>query len=150
MTDLDAATQLEDELAALAARIGAVLGTDLQLALIERARDRAERLVAELDGGQHPNETGADLLALLWPDDPPLDWWRSQLGLLIAPTAAQEDDAPAWTYAEAAAVLGRSVGTIKQLGHRGGPGDLERTADGRISRRSVLTRLARLHAGAER
>lgn len=136
-----AAAQLRDELDALTTRIGAVLGTDMQLMLTERARDRAAWLAAELDSGEHPDETAADLLALLWPDDPPLDWWRTPLGLLIAPTAAQEADAPGWKQAEVAAVLGVSVGTVAQLGHRGG---LDRATDGRFSRRSVLTRLIRL------
>lgn len=141
MTSPNAAAQLRDELGGLAARIGAVLGTDMQLMLIERASDRAGWLTAELANGAEADATAADLLALLYPDDPPLDWWRTPLGLLSAPTAAQELDAPGWTRAEAAAVLGVSDGTVAQLGHRG---DLERAADGRFSRRSVLTRLARL------
>lgn len=138
----EAAAQLEDELGALAARIGAVLGTDLQLVLVERARARAGWLVAQLADGDHPDATAADLLALLWPDEPDLEWWRTPLGLLVAPTAAQEDDAPGWSRAEAARVLGVSPGTVAQLGARGT--ELEPAAGGGLSRRSVLSRLIRL------
>lgn len=141
----EAATQLTDDLGNLAARVGAVLGTDLQLACDQRARDRAHQLVGELADGEHPDATADDLLALLWPDDPPLDWWRSPLGLLVAPTAAQED-APGWTRAEAAEVLGVTTGTVAQLGARG---SLDTAVGGGFSRRSVLTRLVRLHEREE-
>lgn len=142
MTHQDLAVeQLTDELAALAARLGAVLGTDLQLAATDRAQARAGSLVAELESGEHPDATADDLLALLWPDDPPLDWWRSPLGLLCAPTAARDGDAPGWSRSEAAAVLGVTPGTVAQLVARG---TLEPATDGGISRRSVLTRMVRL------
>jgi hypothetical protein len=148
MADVDAAVaQMEDELGGLAARIGAVLGTDLQLMAVERAQARAGWLVAQLADGDQPDATAADLLALLWPDDPPLTWWRTPLGLLVAPTVAQEEDASAWSLAEAATVLGVTVGTVKQLGHRT---SLERVSGGRISRRSVLARLVRLAAPSAR
>lgn len=138
---MTAADQLTDELAALAARVGAVLGTDLQLAITARASTRAAQLAGELADGQDPDATAADLLALLWPDDPPLDWWRTPLGLLIAPTAAQEQDAPGWTRAEAAEVLGRTPGTVAQLVARG---SLPAAPGGGIERRAVLARLTRL------
>ncbi|GAA2644494.1 hypothetical protein GCM10010399_93010 [Dactylosporangium fulvum] len=142
MTGLDpAAAQLEDELGGLAARIGAVLGTDLQLALGERAQSRAAGLVAQLADGDLADETATDLLALLWPDDPDLEWWRTPLGLLVAPTAAREEDAPGWSRSETARVLGVSPGTVAQLGARG---TLEQADGGGFSRRSVLTRLIRL------
>lgn len=137
----DAATQLADELGSLAARIGAVLGIDLHLAIDQRARDRAAWLVAEMIDGEHPDEIAADLLALLWPDDPPLDWWRTPLGLLVAPTTAREGDAPGWSRSETAAVLGVSPGTVAQLVARG---TLEPAPGGGIGRRAVLTRLVRL------
>lgn len=136
----EAGAQLPDELGALAARIGAVLGTDLQLALTQRAQDRAGLLVAELTDGDHPDATADDLLALLWPDDPPLDWWRTPLGLLCAPTAVRED-APGWSRSEAAEVLGVSPGTVAQLVARG---TLEPADGGGINRRSVLARVVRL------
>lgn len=138
-----AVAQLRDELDGLAARVGAVLGTDMLHMLTQRSHERAEWLAAELDSGEHPDEVALDLLALLWPDDPPLDWWRTPLGLLVAATAAQETDASGWKRTEAAAVLGVTDGTVAQLGHRG---DVERAADGRFSRASVLTRLIRLSA----
>lgn len=138
----EAVAQLEDELGDLATRIGAVLGTDLQLSIIERAQARASWLVTELEAGQLPDETAADLLALLWPGDPPLDWWRTPLGLLVAPTAAQEPDAPGWTHAQAAVVLGVTRGTIGTMANRG---TAERSSDGGISRSWVLARLVRLH-----
>lgn len=136
-----AVAQLEDEMGGLAARLGAVLGTDIQLAVAGRVQDRAGALAAEIADGDEADATAADLLALLWPDDPPLSWWRTPLGLLCAPTAAQEPDAPGWSRAEAAQVLGVSPGTVAQLTARG---TLDRTPDGQISRRAVLTRLARL------
>lgn len=136
-----AAHQLADELGALAARVGAVLGADIQLAITERAHDRAALLVAQLADGDLPDDTAADLLALLYPDDPPLDWWRTPLGLLIAPTARLEADAPGWSRAESAEVLGVSPGTVSQLVARG---TIEQTPDARCSRRSVLTRMIRL------
>lgn len=135
-----AGAQLADELGGLAARIGAVLGTDLQLAATERAQARAHLLVAELADGDHPDATSDDLLALLWPDDPPLDWWRTPLGLLCAPTAARED-APGWSRSEAAEVLGVSPGTVAQLVARG---TLDPATGGGVGRRSVLTRVVRL------
>ncbi len=135
-----AAVQLDGELGALAARVGAVLGTDVQLAITARGQDRAGWLVADLAGGDTADEVAADLLALLWPDDPPLDWWATPLGLLVAPTAAMEDG-PGWSRAEAAAVLGVSAGTVAQLAARG---TLGQAADGGLDRRSVLARLVRL------
>lgn len=136
-----AAAQLEDELAGLAARTGAVLGADVQLTMVQRAQYRAGWLVAQLADGDQPDATAADLLALLWPDDPPLEWWSTPLGLLIAPTAAREGDTPGWSRAEAARVLGVSAGTVAQLTARG---TLEPAPAGGISRRSVLARLSRL------
>lgn len=136
-----AAAQLADELSALATRLGAVLGTDLQLMIGQRAQSRAAALVAELANGEQPDEIADDLLALLWPDDPPLDWWRTPLGLLLAPTAARED-APGWSRAEAATVLGVTPGTVAQLSARG---TLDPAPGGGISRLSVLTRVVRLH-----
>lgn len=141
MADLDAAiAQLEDELGDLAARLGGVLGADIQLAVVGRAQDRTDGLVAEIVDGDQADATASDVLALLWPDDPPLSWWRTPLGLLCAPTAAQEPDA-GWSRAQAAQVLGVSPGTVAQLTARG---TLDHTPDGRISRRSVLARLARI------
>jgi hypothetical protein len=142
-----AAAQLSDELGALAARIGAALGADLQLAMTERAQARAGWLVAEMESGRLPDETAADLLTLLWPDDPPLDWWRTPLGILVAPTAARETDVPGWSRAETAQVLGKSAGTVAQLTARG---TLELAPDGRISRQAVLNRLVRMHGSRVR
>lgn len=145
MADLDAAVaQLEDELGALAARAGAVLGTDIHLMLVERAQARAAWLVAEIADGDQADATALDLLALLWPDDPEPGWWRTPLGLLVAPTAAQEGG-PGFTRSAAAVVLGVSAGTIAQLTNRK---TLERDADGRVNRRATLTRLLRLASEA--
>lgn len=142
MTTDAASVQLADELGALAARLGAVLGTDIQLAITGRAADRSAAIVGEITEGDHPDETVADLLALLWPDDPPLHWWRTPLGLLCAPTAAREADAPGWSRAEAAEVLGVSTGTVAQLARRG---TLEQVGGGALSRRSTLARMVRLN-----
>lgn len=142
-----AVAQLRDELDSLAARIGAVLGGAVQLAITQRTNERAGWLVGELADGDLPDETAADLLALLYPDDPPLNWWRTPLGLLIAPTAARESDATGWSRAEAAAVLGKTPGTISQLIARG---TLEQLDNGAVSRAAVLARLVRLSAPAVR
>jgi hypothetical protein len=136
-----AIAQLDDELGAVATRVGAVLGTDLHLALTARAHERAGWLVAQLRDGGQPDATAADLMALLWPDgDPDPSWWRTPLGLLIAPAAGMLPE-DGWSRAEAAAVLGVSVGTVAQLVARR---SIEQTTDGSCSRRSVLARLVRL------
>lgn len=137
----EATAQLADELDSLAARVGALLGTDIQLGIAARAAERAAQIVAELDTGEHPDAAADDLLALLWPDDPPLEWWRTPLGLLVAPSAARED-APGWSRSEAAAVLGVTPGTVAQLVARG---TLDPAPGRGISRLSVLTRVVRLN-----
>lgn len=143
MADDPAAAQLRDELGALAARVAAVLGTDLQALIMQRAEARADWLAAEISDGTFPDETAADLLALLWPDGPDLEWWRTPLGLLIAPTFAARHDGPGWSRGEAAVVLGVARGTVAQLVARG---DLAQEPDGSVSRAAVLARLVRLAA----
>uniref|UniRef100_UPI001BD1179B hypothetical protein n=1 Tax=Rhizomonospora bruguierae TaxID=1581705 RepID=UPI001BD1179B len=89
MTDrADAArAQLADELGAVATALSAILGTDIHAILTQRIAERAGWLVAELESGALPDEIATDLLAVLWPhSDPDLEWWRTPLGLLVAPT----------------------------------------------------------------
>ncbi len=137
-----AAAQLVDELGAIATAMAALLGPDLVAVLTDRADQAATRLVAELADGPLGDEPAADILALLWPhSDPDLSWWRTPLGLLIAPHWAAHRDDTGWTQAEAAEVLGVTRGTVAQLLARGA---LARAEGGRVSVASVIARLNRL------
>jgi len=135
--------QLRDELGTVAFGLAGLLGTDILPILNDRITVAAERLYADLDCGDAPSTTGVDILTVLWPHcDPDLDWWRTPLGLAVAPLLAATVDADeGWSHADAATVLGVTRGTVAQLVHRG---QLDRTPDGSLSRPSVLTRLVRL------
>jgi hypothetical protein len=146
MTDT-AASQLHDELASLAHGLAAILGTDILPTLEDRIRDRAETLIADLDAGEHPDALAVDILAVLHPAGPPLDWWQTPLGVAIAPAMiANLTDDDGWSQGEAATVLGVSRGTVSQLVHRG---TIEQTPDGSCSQASVLLRLVRLAKHAQ-
>lgn len=139
---MEARAQLEDELAAIATSLAALVGVDLCDILATRARQAAPRLVAELADGALADEVAADILTVLWPrGEPDLEWWGTPLGLLIAPSAAAAFGEDGWTHGEAARVLGVARGTVAQLVARG---DLVRTPGGGCGRASVLARLVRL------
>lgn len=140
----NAADQLSDELGILAAAVGALLGTDLVTLLSDRASQAAPHLVADLIDGPHGDEVAADLLAFLWPHgDPDLSWWRTPLGMAVAPHWAAHQDR-GWTHAQAAEVLGVIRGTVAQLVARG---DLARHPDGGVQVAGVIARLIRLREG---
>jgi hypothetical protein len=142
MTHETAVAQLIDEIGAIATAMAALLGPDLVTVLTDRADQTAPRLVAELADGGLGDETAADVLALLWPhSDPDPAWWRTPLGLLIAPHWAGHQDDAGWTQAEAAEALGVTRGTVAQLIARG---TLDRAEGGRASVASVIARLCRL------
>ena len=144
-TPRTATTQLFDELGVVAFNLAAILGTDIHDVLTARIAARADYLVAELTAGQYPDETASDILTVLWPHgDPELGWWRTPLGLAIAPAwIAHLGADESWSRTEAAEVLGVTRGTVVQLTARG---SIERADDGGCSRASVLRRLLRLHA----
>lgn len=131
----EAVAQLEDELGDLATRVGAVLGADLQLAIIARAQARAGWLVAEMAAGNLAATTVADALNLLWPAGPPPEWWSTPLGLLVAPLAYDDET---WSHSEAAAVLGVTRGTVARAVERG---NIPKAPTGALPRRAVLARL---------
>lgn len=143
MAERTAATaQLEDELGVVASALSALLGADLHAILTARAGDAAARLVAEMTDGALGDETAAGVLDVLWPHgDPDLDWWRTPLGLVIAPVQAARWDAEvSWTAAEAAEVVGVARGSVLDAGRRGA---VAQTADRSYSRASVLAWLLR-------
>ena len=122
-------------------------------------RDTARIAAALCDADRALNVVG-DVIAALHPDgDPPLEWWRTPLGIAVAREVGCEETIadPAllhrlyglvpepWSRAQAGRVLGVSGGTVAQLLARGTvarhPG-----SDGvhrGVNRASVLAYLAR-------
>jgi hypothetical protein len=133
----DAAAQLRTELGGRAHALATLVGGSSEVwaevpGIIERLAGDDDRQAAQ---------TSIDVMAALWPDgtEPPPEWWHSPLGRLVARSVGT-DDAEAVTYSATAAMLGVTIGTIKQLAYRG---TLDRHPDGGVLRSSILQRLAR-------
>jgi hypothetical protein len=137
------AAQLRDELGGVARAVGDVLGVDLLLDMEQRLEPACHRLAAELcsEDDHLAAEAVLTVMCARWPDgtEPPPEWWHTPVGRMVARSVGR-DDSEAVTRSVAAAMLGRSPGTVAQLVHRG---SLDRHPDGGITRASVLARLAR-------
>ena len=133
---------------AITGPVRSLLGFDLADMLDERIRRHAAERIAEQLRSTNDHElagTVIDLMCCLWPHGGPEDagqpeWWGTPLGMACARSLGTHDT-DTITQSAAAAILGVHPGTISQLAYRG---SLERGADGRISRASVLARLTRL------
>lgn len=115
----------------------------LDLAAMARARvdEVAPRLAAQLCGDDpHLAAQTARDLAVIWPDDPEPELWRTPLGRAFAEVIGSTRD-DSVTYAEAAAILGVAVGTIKSYMAR--ETYMERHQEGGLTMSSVLARLVR-------
>ncbi|MEU8264495.1 hypothetical protein AB0C02_28215 [Micromonospora sp. NPDC048999] len=137
-----AVEQLTGELLDRVQLLGDVVGHDLTEQLVDLTINQANCLVDELTSGRDPQGAADRLLAALWPEtgEPPLRWWRTPLGVALA-SAMDLADAPGWSQAEAAEVLGVTRGTVAQLMARK---DLSREPGRRsVSRWSVLARVSR-------
>lgn len=140
MTATDLETQIRDELAQVAWRLGPLLGLDIVDTLEQRTGDRAPMLAGILTGGDdHQSaEVCIDIIAALWPhSDPPPAWWRTPLGRALAASAGM-DGSEAVSMSVAAAMLGVSPGRATQLADGG---KLDRHPDGGVTRASVMARI---------
>ncbi|MEV0732369.1 hypothetical protein [Polymorphospora sp. NPDC050346] len=136
-----AGAQLVDELSAVATQLAAILGADLVELLTVRAEQAADRLIGELEDGADVDTVALDILNALWPHgDPDLSWWRTPLGLAIAPSWAARQPG-GWTHSQAAEVLGVTRDTVGTLVRRG---TLGRAEDGSVAIADVIARLVRL------
>jgi hypothetical protein len=135
----DAAGQICDEIeTALLWPLQTLLGNDdLFREIRERARHAAERLAADLTGGDEriAAQTAIDLANALFPGDTaiPDDWWGTPLGRLMARTAGHPA-AEAVSYRVAAAMLGLSKPRVQQFA---GDGRLLKHPDGGVTTASV-------------
>jgi hypothetical protein len=127
---------LESELAPVRSRLAGqagawashMLGTDEEL-----ARRTAIRLVSIL----YPSDR---------PFDPPAEWWRTPLGVVVA-LRAGHPGAEAVSYAVAGSMLGVSKQAVHDLVNRG---KLDRHADGGVTTASVHSRIIQRVAGGPR
>lgn len=136
------ADEIADGLSTVSHALAGLLGADLAPMLAERASVAAERIAAEL---QHPDpsiaaQTAVDLIAVLWSGDPDPRWWTTSLGAALARAGHDEPV----TFGEAAAILGRTRGTVSQLVARG---ILRRHPASGLSRVSVVDYGRRRHKG---
>lgn len=140
MTEVE--IQLSDELhSRLVWPVVNLLGLDLEEVLRERLEQALPRLAAELAAEDTGRQVATDVLFALWDDrDPDPAWWRTPVGRLCA-RAVGDQSSETLTYQAAATILGVSIGTVRQLVHRG---TLDRHPDGGILRSEVLARLTRL------
>lgn len=130
--------QLRDRLQMIGAGLGALVHDQT---LGAQARDEAPRIARMLrsDDESEVADIVIDLAcAGVIPDDPPAEWWRTPLGLIVARSTWREHS-DAVTHSEAAAMLGVHRGQIGALVQRG---KLDRHPDGGVTRGSVLARLA--------
>lgn len=131
------AAQIVDELSAAAWRLVPLVGLDLWELLDERIRARAPMWAAVLRGDdEHERaELVQDLLIGIWGQaDPPVEWWRTPLGLVCAASLGIDDDVP-MSRADARKLLEVTTGTIDRLI---AGGRLRRHPDGGLTRGSVL------------
>lgn len=144
----EVAAQLTDELGAAAFALGSLAGTTEAMQWPATLAGRADTLATQLcrdADDKLASQTVTDVMGALWPHCDPetigrADWWRTPLGRMCARSLGR-DDAEAVTQSVAAAMLGVTVGTVKQLVARG---NLGRHPDGGVNRASVLIRLVRL------
>lgn len=129
--------QLVEDLSPALEAVAQLLGLDLA-ELLTLAETRARGILAEVAA----DPGGAIALAtLLWGNgEPPADWWRTPLGLVMA-QAVQYDDTTDLTQQHAADILGVARGSVAQMLARG---TLARSPRGGVARASVLHRLCRL------
>ncbi|WP_206793843.1 hypothetical protein [Amycolatopsis sp. MtRt-6] len=125
-------SELESVRSRLAERAGAwaahMLGADAEL-----ATRTAIRLVSVLYPGDGPF-------------DPPAEWWRTPLGIVVA-WRAGHPGADAISYAVAGAMLGVSKQAVHDLVNRG---KLDRHADGGVTTASVHDRISQRATGGVR
>ena len=134
--------QLAEEIGARSYALGALLGVDAMQAMSHSVEQRAPIWAAQLvqdDDDRLAAQTVIDVMAVLWPTEPPAEWWRTPLGRVCARSIGT-DDAEAVTHAVAAAMLGVARGAVGVMVSRG---NLDRHPDGGVVRASVLARLAR-------
>jgi hypothetical protein len=144
----EVAAQLADELGGAVYALAVLAGPAEVVQWPATLADRAEVLAAQLcqdDDDKLAAQTVIDAMGALWPHGDPesvgrVDWWRTPLGRMCARSLGR-DDAEAVTQSVAAAMLGVTLGTVKQLVARG---NLDRHPDGGVTRASVLARLVRL------
>lgn len=137
---------LEDQIAGLLADRALLVGglfadQDVAARLAGEADQRAATLARRL-AGDDDREVAAlvrDLVTLQWGDgEPEHAWWRTPLGRAAAGSVGR-DDSETVTLAVAGAMLGFSRQRAHELA---GLGQLDRAPDGRITRASVMARLA--------
>lgn len=139
-----AANQLHEELSLILFSISTLLPAAAEL---QPSDARCQMLVAQLeqdDDDRLSAQTAVDIMCALWPNCQPedadqADWWRTDLGRLLA-RALGRGDSESVTHAVAAAMLGVPRHNIGQMVARG---QLDRHPDGGVVRSSVLQRLAR-------
>lgn len=134
--------QLAEEISARSYALGALLGVHVMEAMSRSVELRAPIWAAQLvqdDDDRLAAQTVIDVMAVLWPTDPPAEWWRTPLGRVCARSIGT-DDAESVSHSVAAAMLGIGRGSIGPMVSRG---NLDRHPDGGVVRASVLARLAR-------
>lgn len=138
----DVRGQLGDELQLVAERLAALapdlhpLTNDRVRRSLAQAAEHAAMLICgdDVDDGIRAQAI-IDVMNVLWPtSDPDPDWWSTPLGQACARSLGAAS-ATSWTQSVAAAQLGVTVGTIKQLVHRG---TLARHPDGGVVPADVL------------
>ena len=141
--------QLIDEASALAGASLAWLGPDAATPLWDLIAARAAGLIGEASSADDRIAAEAARLivaACHGQADPPIDWWTTPLGRLVAVQFGT--DTQRVTQSVAAAMLGVDRGTVAQMMRRGGRHALEAHPDGGIVRGSVFREIARRSGGA--
>src|SRR5690349_12865374 len=118
-------------------------GDDAVAALRQLVRLRAERWAAQLRDGDDATavRAAARLVATLYPGDrafdPPVDWWRTPLGAVVAQRVGHPA-AESVSYATAGAMLGITRQGVHDLVRRG---RLPRHPDGGVPSAAIRDRL---------
>lgn len=119
---------------------GAEAASAAQGALEARVEQVIEEMSAPADSDRGQEEADAVLTILFAGDQPPAEWWDTQLGRLVAVHCSDTG----LTQAMASEILGLKRGTISVLVKRGTLATVKGTEPRRVSRRSVLNRKIRL------
>ncbi|MCV7247782.1 hypothetical protein H7J07_06015 [Mycobacterium koreense] len=137
------AAQLADELGAAVGALARVAGGPAATEWPAALAGEAPRLAHRLCGGDahRAAETAAHVMGALWPMGAPETvgaprWWSTPLGLACAHALGPQHFG-AVTHKVAAEILGVTLGTVKQLAHRG---TIAKRPDG-LSLAAVLARL---------